>query len=64
MYLMYIKHPVLLNMLNENMLEEFFFFLSRECAGNLGEHGKKRGVCCNRRAEYIYRMNKYVKERK
>ena len=69
---MYIKHPVLLNMPNENTLEEcvvfvfcvFFFFLSRECAENLGEHGKKHGVCHKRRAEYIYRMNKYTKERK
>lgn len=63
---MYIKHPVLLNMPNENMLEECFIlfcFLSRECAENL-EHGKKHGVCHNRRAEYIYRMNKYMKERK
>jgi len=37
MYLMYIKHPVLLNMRNENMLEEcvlFCFVLSRECVGN------------------------------
>ena len=68
MYLMYIKHPVLLNMRNENMLEEcvlFCFVLFWvENVLETGEHGKKHGVCHKRRAEYIYRMNKYVKEKK